>query len=62
MSWVLSPLNFSACTQTIANLANADLQDPIAMQQARAMSHWLDMVSESNPDTTPISYPKSKPS
>ena len=30
MGWVSSPPNFSACTETVADLANADLADPSA--------------------------------
>ena len=49
MGWVSSPPNFSACTETIADLANADLQDPAAMQHARITPHRLDVISETEP-------------
>ena len=49
MGWVSSPPNFSACTETIADLANVDLADPIAIEEARSTPHRLDVVSESNP-------------
>ena len=62
MGWVLSPPNFSACTETIADLTNADLQNPEAIKHARAMPHWLDVVSQSNPAPKLGSDTKSKPS
>jgi hypothetical protein len=49
MGWVSSPPNFSACTETIADLANVDLADPIAIEEARSTPHRLDVVSESDP-------------
>ena len=34
MGWVSSPPNFSSCTETVADMANADLDDPVAMAKA----------------------------
>ena len=42
--------NFSACTDIIADLANADFNDISAMTKACQMLQWFDVVSESNPD------------
>ena len=55
MGWVSSPPNFSACTETIADLANADLQNNSAMVAARATPHRLDNISESEPELVPSS-------
>jgi len=52
MGHVSSPPNFSACTETVADLANAALADPIAREEARSTPHRLDVVSESLPDPT----------
>ena len=64
MGWVSSPPNFSACTETIADLVNADLLDPAAMQHARVTPHRLDVISETDPasTTTSESNPPSMPS
>ena len=63
MGWVSSPPNFSACTETIADLANADLQNNSAMVAARATPHRLDNISESEPELGPSSdIPTSVPS
>ena len=50
MGWVSSPPNFSACTKTIADLANTDLSDPHAMARAWCAPHQFDVLSESNPE------------
>jgi hypothetical protein len=49
MGWVLSPPNFCACTETIADLANGGLKDKEALEYARLTPHPLDEVSESTP-------------
>lgn len=49
MGWVSSPSNFSACTETIADLANAKLRNRDEVQRARARPHRLDEVSETPP-------------
>ena len=55
MGWVSSPPNFCACTETVANLANATLAQLEALELARVSPHRLDTVSE-----TPISSKISK--
>ena len=50
MGWVSSPPNFSACTESIADLANMDLADPIAVAEAFKTPHRLDVIAESDPD------------
>ena len=53
MGWVSSLPNFSACTEIIADLANADLQDPSVIAAARSSPHRFDIISESIPDVPP---------
>ena len=46
MGWCLSPPNFSACTETVADLANASLEIPSKQATARTTPHRLDTISE----------------
>ena len=50
MGWVSSPPNFSACTETITDMANSDLSDPNAMALACHTLHQFDFLSKSNPE------------
>ncbi|VEU43031.1 unnamed protein product, partial [Pseudo-nitzschia multistriata] len=47
MGWCSSPPNFSACTETIADLANGVLREPGGIQRMRKLPHRLDELSES---------------
>ena len=49
MGWVSSPPNFTACTETICDIANKDLKNVAAVNLARITPHRLDVVSESRP-------------
>ena len=49
MGWVSSPPNFSACTETVCDMANVDLKNVESMRNARTTPHRLDVVSESRP-------------
>lgn len=49
MGWTESPPNFCACTETVADLANAAIATPGAMAAARHQPHPLDVVSETPP-------------
>ena len=53
MGWCDSPPNFCACTETVADIANATLANPTAMTTARNRPHRLDAVSESPPPASP---------
>ena len=53
MGWCDSPPNFSACTKTVADLANADLALPRCLAAARDRPHRLDEISETPPPPTP---------
>ena len=53
MGWCSSPPNFSACTETVADLANASLEIPSEQATARKTPHRLDTISE----TTPLEVP-----
>ena len=57
MGWCSSPPNFSACTETVADLANAALADPSAVAAARQAPHRLDVLSESTPIASPVPTP-----
>lgn len=52
MGWTESPPNFSACTETVADLANVGINDPIESQDAQTTPHRLDVISETPPPTT----------
>lgn len=52
MGWSESPPNFSACTETVADLANMELSRAHAVATARQAPHRLDKVSESAPSDT----------
>ena len=41
MGWVSSPPNFSACTETVCDMANADLKDVETLQLARNTPHRM---------------------
>ena len=53
MGWVLSPPNFSGCTETVTDtvtdMANDDLDDTVALAKAQRTSHCLDIVSKTKP-------------
>ena len=49
MEWVSSPPNFSACIETVCDMANDDLKNVKSMQMARATPHRLDVVLETRP-------------
>ena len=49
MSWCLSPPNFSACTETVANIANDSLENLFEQAIARMTPHRLDTISEMAP-------------
>ena len=49
MVWVSSPPNFSACTETVADMANDNLGDCVSMKYACNTPHRLDVVSETQP-------------
>lgn len=50
MGWCDSPPNFCACTETVADLANQALADPVELNRARCEAHRLDEVSETPPE------------
>ena len=55
MGWCLSPPNFSACKETVADIANAALENPSDQGTARRTPHHLDTISETAPlDIPPI--------
>ena len=55
IGWCLSPPNFSACTETVADLANASLEIPAEQATAIMTPHCLDTISEmAFMDTPPI--------
>ena len=55
MGWCSSPLNFSACTVTVVDLANASLENPSEQATARRTPHRLDTISQTAPlDIPPI--------
>ena len=55
MGWCLLPLNFSACTETVADLATASLENPSEQATTRMTPHRLDNISETAPlDIPPI--------
>ena len=55
MGWYLSPPNFIACTETVADLANAILETPAKQATARMTPHCLDTISKTAPmDISPI--------
>ena len=55
MSWCSSPPNFSACTETPADLANASLENPSKQATDRKTPHCLDNISKTAPlDIPPI--------
>ena len=45
MGWRLSPPNFSACTETVADLANTSLENPFEQATVRRTPHRLDSIS-----------------
>ena len=49
MGWVSSPPNFCACTETIANLVNDALVNPLGVAKAGHLSYRINVVSESLP-------------
>ena len=49
MGWVSSQPNFCACTETVCDMANADLKSVESMQKTRVTPHRLDVVSETRP-------------
>ena len=49
MGWVSSPPNFCAWTETVCDMANADLKNAESMRKARVTPHRLDVVSETGP-------------
>ena len=53
MGWCLSPLNFSTCTETVADLANASLENLSEQATTRMTSHRLDTISKTNPSDIP---------
>ena len=54
MGWCSPPPNFSACTETVADLANAYLENPSEQVTARTTSHCLDTISK----TAPLDIPQ----
>ena len=55
MGWRSLPPNFSACTEKMADLANASLESPSEQATARMTPHRLDTISEMAPlDIPPI--------
>ena len=55
MGWCLSPPNFSACTKTVADIANASLENLSEQATNRWTPHRLDTISETAPlDILPI--------
>ena len=53
MGWCLSPPNFSACTETVADLANASLENLSEQATARKIPHRLDTIFEMTPLEVP---------
>ena len=51
MGWVSLPPNFSATTETVANLANTALSNPGAVVAVRCAPHCFDVLSKSNPES-----------
>ena len=49
MGWCSSPPNFSACTETVADLANASLENLSKQATARMSPHRLDTISKKTP-------------
>ena len=49
MRWVTSFPNFSACTETVCDMANVNLKNVESMRHARITPHRLDVVSETRP-------------
>jgi len=47
MGWCKLPPNFSACTETVASLANANLTNPTSMANVRSNAHRFNTISES---------------
>ena len=67
MGWVSSPPNFCACTETVADLANDALANPLEVAKARLVPHRLDVISESlpaplAPSVHPVDLPQVAPS
>ena len=55
MGWCLPPPNFIACTETVADLANASFENPAKQDTAQLMPRRLDTISETAPmDIPPI--------
>ena len=54
MGWVSSPPNFSACTETVCDMANADLKDVETLQLARNTPHRFDAILKSRPVDTVV--------
>ena len=46
MGWCPLPPNFSACTKTVTDLANAFLENPSGQDTTRMTPHRLDTISE----------------
>lgn len=61
MGWCDSPPNFSACTETVADLANAALARPEQLASARRHPHRLDQVSETPPAPATAHAPANLP-
>ena len=62
MGSLSSPPNFPACTETVANLANDNLDDGVVVADTCLRSHRLDVVSESQPVKEPSPDPGAIPS
>ena len=55
MGWCFSPPNFSACTETVADLPNASLENLSEQATVQMTPHHLDSISETSPmDIPPI--------
>ena len=52
MGWYLLPPNFSACTETVADLANASLENPFEHATAQMTPHRLDTYPKPLPWTS----------
>ena len=61
MGWSKSPPNVSACTDTVADLANAELSEPQAIANVRRAPQKLDVVSELTPANTDVPARKTEP-
>ena len=58
MGWISLPPNFCACTETITDLANAELISQPGLQRARSEPHRLDEISETVPSETEAIFAK----